>query len=457
MHFPESLLKELEEKFALKSGPFLEAHERSTPVSIRVNPLKPDCDLVKGDKVPWSEHAFYLLARPVFTNDPLFHAGCYYVQEASSMFVEEAVRQTMDLSKKIIALDACAAPGGKSTLLAAVLNQESLLVSNEVISTRVPVLVHNMVKWGAINSVVSNNDPKDFSRLSNFFDLMVVDAPCSGSGLFRKQEDAVEHWSEENVKHCSLRQQRILHDLIHSLKENGILIYSTCSYSEEENEIVCDKLVKELGLEPIQLKLQAHRGIVEVKSKDGGFGYRFFPHLLQGEGFFLSCFRKMAGHAELVSASQSARHSKKYAPTPGLSAAESQLLEQLISSENLQFTKQGEEIVGHHASVSEEIKALSTLKLKKMPIHAGQVKGKDFIPHPYSAYLSCLSDKIQKAEVDKETALKFLRKQPFTLDSKQKGFELLTYKGNGLGWFKNLGNRINNYYPADWRILKEVF
>src|ERR1700761_393990 len=210
MKIPSQIIDQLRENFETDIASFEEAHEKTLPVSIRMNPLKPACGFEFESKVLWTSNAFYLPERPIFTNDPLFHAGCYYVQEASSMFVEQAFIQTVDTSKKLIVLDACAAPGGKSTLLASLLSEESLLVSNEVISTRVPVLTHNMAKWGSLNSMVTNSDPKDFSRLPEFFDVMVVDAPCSGSGLFRKQEDAIEHWSEENVNHCSLRQQRIL-------------------------------------------------------------------------------------------------------------------------------------------------------------------------------------------------------------------------------------------------------
>lgn len=448
MQFPEPLLNELKEHFSIDEKSFLEAHRRPAPVSLRLNLLKADLAFEPAGQVPWAAGSFYLASRPSFTNDPLFHAGCYYVQEASSMFLQEAIKQTVDLSQKIIALDACAAPGGKSTLMASLLNEQSLLLSNEVISTRVPALVHNMVKWGTTNSVVSNNDPKDFSRLPGFFDLMVVDAPCSGSGLFRKQEDAVEHWSEEHVKHCSLRQQRILHDLLPSLKKNGILIYSTCSYSAEENENVSDQLIEQYKLQPLQLNIQPTWQIVETKSKRGAWGYRFFPDKVKGEGFFLSCFRKTT--EENQAANSFARKNK----TSQISSAEEKAVEQFLKAENFEFIKQGEEIVGYPAAISEEVKQLGTLKLKKMPVHAGQLKGRDFIPHPYSAYLvNIAADKI---DVDHETALKFLRKQPFTIDGPQKGFQLLTYKNRGLGWLKNLGNRVNNYYPAEWRILQDT-
>jgi 16S rRNA C967 or C1407 C5-methylase (RsmB/RsmF family)/NOL1/NOP2/fmu family ribosome biogenesis protein len=451
MKIPEKIIIELKENFKIDIDSFKQSHNQIVPTSIRLNPLKQACNFVYNKKVAWTNNAYYLKERPVFTNDPLFHAGCYYVQEASSMFVEQAIKQTVDTTKKIIALDACAAPGGKSTLLASMLNAESLLVSNEVISTRVPVLMHNLVKWGTISSVVSNNDPKDFSRLQNFFDLMVVDAPCSGSGLFRKQEDAIKHWSEESVTHCSLRQQRILHDLIPSLKENGILIYSTCSYSSEENENICDFIINEFDLEPVQLKINAEWCISETKSKKNGYGYRFFPHLTQGEGFFLACFKKKNTGVANGRTSKNKILSK-------LNSAEEKKAKQFIVDENYEYANCFGEIVAYDKSISEEINAVcSSLKMKKMPLHLGQLKGDDFIPHPYSAYLSCLSSEITKTEINAGDSLKYFRKQNFNLPEVQKGFVLLTYKNFGIGWAKNLGNRVNNYYPADWRILKEIF
>ena len=180
------------------------------------------------------------LQRPSFTFDPLFHAGTYYVQEASSMFLEQALKQSVDLSQPLRVLDLCAAPGGKSTLLQSLLNKESLLVSNDVIKSRAAILEENIVKWGAANVVVTNNDPAHFARLENYFDAIVIDAPCSGSGLFRRDPEAINEWSENNVQLCSQRQQRIVADVWPALKQNGILIYSTCSYSAEEDEAILD-------------------------------------------------------------------------------------------------------------------------------------------------------------------------------------------------------------------------
>lgn len=452
MNIPAQIIHQLKENFNTDISAFEEAHTKTVPVSVRLNPLKRACGFEFSKPVPWASNAYYLPERPIFTNDPLFHAGCYYVQEASSMFVEQALTQTTNLTKPLMVLDACAAPGGKSTLLASLLNEESLLVSNEVISTRVPVLTHNIAKWGTLNSIVTNNDPKDFARLPNFFDVMIVDAPCSGSGLFRKQEDAIEHWSEENVNHCSLRQQRILADLWPALKEDGILIYSTCSYSIEENESMCDYLCKNFSLESLQIKTQAEWAITETLStKHMAFGYRFFPHLTQGEGFFLACFKKKT--AEETNAKLN--HHKLFKK---ISADENEGLKTLINAEGLDFITFYDEVCGFSKSVTVEVnKVTSALKIKKLPLHIGQLKGKDFIPHPYLAYQSIIKETVVKTDADVTVALQYLRKQPFTLEESSKGFSLLTYKNFNLGWMKNLGNRINNYYPADWRILKEVF
>ena len=243
--------------------------------------------------VQWSSNGFYLQKRPSFTLDPLFHAGAYYVQEASSMFLEEALKQTVDLSQPIKILDLCAAPGGKSTLIQSVINNESLLVSNEVIKTRVNILSENITKWGAANVIVTNNDAKDFQRLPNYFDVIVVDAPCSGSGLFRKDREAISEWSEQNVHLCSQRQQRILADVLPALKEDGVLIYSTCSYSEEEDEQIADWLVEEFKVQSLKFKVEEEWGIVETQSsKQNASGYRFYPDKVKGEGFFIAVFKK---------------------------------------------------------------------------------------------------------------------------------------------------------------------
>src|ERR1044071_327939 len=258
------------------------ALETEPNVSIRLNPSKNTS--LHGEPVPWCSAGRFLPERPIFTLDPNFHAGAYYVQEASSMFLEQAVRSSVDLSKSLRVLDLCAAPGGKSTHLLQLINNESLLVSNEVIRTRATILSENTQKWGKANVIITNNDPKDFTTLSGYFDLVVVDAPCSGEGLFRKDEEAAEEWSEENVNLCALRQRRILGDVWPSLKENGVLIYCTCTYNEAENEDNLQWLSQQKDVEFIDLPL--FPGVEKTT------GYRFMPHKVKGEGFFIAAIRK---------------------------------------------------------------------------------------------------------------------------------------------------------------------
>ncbi|MBL7917944.1 MAG: RsmB/NOP family class I SAM-dependent RNA methyltransferase, partial [Bacteroidia bacterium] len=230
---PEEFLNSLNNTPGFSRTKFVESHkEGKVPVSIRINPLKnAHVPFSVSGKVKWANEAYYLTERPVFTADPLFHAGCYYVQEASSMFIEFILKQTIDFGKEIKALDLCGAPGGKSTLINSLLTDESLLVANETVKGRSDILVQNLVKWGRHNFVVTNSEPKAFSEIPNYFDLIVVDAPCSGSGLFRKTPEAIKEWSLEHVESCSLRQQKILSDVLPSLKSGGVLVYSTCSFS----------------------------------------------------------------------------------------------------------------------------------------------------------------------------------------------------------------------------------
>lgn len=265
---------------------FTEAHQTSSPTSIRINPFKPTTlNFNLNTPVPWNKNGFYLEERPNFTYDVLFQAGCYYVQEAGSMFIEHALTSCVDFNKTLLAFDVCASPGGKSTLLNSLLNSDSALVANEIIKQRSEVLAQNLSKWGTCNVVVTNNDPSSYSEINDVFDIILVDAPCSGSGLFRKQHDAVDEWSLDNVNLCSQRQKRILSDIIGTLKQGGTLVYSTCSYSPSENEEIADWLISEFGLTTVQIPTEKNWGIVETTSeKQKAFGYRFYPDKTKSEG-----------------------------------------------------------------------------------------------------------------------------------------------------------------------------
>lgn len=362
------------------------------------------------------------------------------------MFLEQAMKQTVDLSQPLLVLDLCAAPGGKSTLLQSVINKESLLVSNEVIQSRVNILKENMIKWGAGNVVVTNNDPGAFSKLHGLFDVLVIDAPCSGSGLFRRDPEAINEWSVDNVNLCSQRQQRILADAWNCLKEDGVLIYSTCSYSVEEDEEILDWIRKEFNVEGLRLQVENEWGIDEVETETGAFGYRFWPYKVKGEGFFIAVFKKIESPDPLRI---------KIKTTQPASKQEAAIAANWINSnEGLTFTKQGQNIAAVPTQWNEIIQYLmQELKVRYTGVELGTIAKNDLLPEHSLALSTIMNNAITKVELSKEQALDYLRKNEIVIEQPTKGWALATYNDHPLGWMKLLGNRINNYYPKEWRIL----
>ena len=402
------------------------------------------------EKIPWSSYGYYLSHRPSFTMDPLFHAGLYYVQEASSMFLEEALTQTVDLSHTVRVLDLCAAPGGKSTLIQSLISPESLLVSNEVIKSRVNILQENIIKWGASNVMITNNDPKDFSRLENYFDVIVIDAPCSGSGLFRRDPEAIREWSEENVNLCSSRQQRILADAWPALKKNGILIYSTCSYSKKENEDILDWIMQDFAAESLQLARSGSRTITEVISdKHKGYGYRFYPDQLKGEGFFITCLQKKDGDEFAYP------RSKKQSPEK-LNKTEEQIISKYIRQDiKADYFKYNDLVYALPLNLFEDLKCVqNALYLRKAGVLAGKFAGNELVPDHELALSVIISPEIPSVLLNREDAIQYLRKEEIKIDTSVRGWALVQYEKQNLGWIKILHNRINNYYPKEWRIRK---
>jgi 16S rRNA C967 or C1407 C5-methylase (RsmB/RsmF family)/NOL1/NOP2/fmu family ribosome biogenesis protein len=411
--------------------------------SIRKNPFKPSEIKTAYSKIGWTEYGFYLAERPSFTFDPLFHAGCYYVQEASSMFLGQALKQTADLSQPLRVLDLCAAPGGKSTHIQSLISKDSLLVSNEVIRSRANVLKDNMIKWGAENVVVTNNDPKDFSKLENYFDVIVVDAPCSGSGLFRRDPEAIEEWSENNVQLCSQRQQRILADIIPALKNNGMLIYSTCSYSKEEDEDIVNWMKEELPLSYVPLLLNDDWGIV-----DSGSGYRFWPDKVKGEGFFISCFRKNGENEEL-------RVKTKKKPA-GITKAETEIIGKWMNTGNDQFIRHQQTVYVWPLALADDMAfLLEQLKLVYSGVLVGELVRDKLVPDHALAMSNRVAEAIKRVNLDYGQAIRFLQRRDLEIGAAEKGWQLAAYEGYDLGWMNVLGNRINNYYPKELRILKD--
>ncbi|MBC8045770.1 MAG: methyltransferase domain-containing protein [Fimbriimonadaceae bacterium] len=446
MQFPKNFIENIMKADGFDEEQFIKAHDKQPPVSIRLNPIKPTEQFSASKRIPWCDSGYYLPERPIFTLDPLLHAGVYYVQEASSMFLEHVLKNVVDLNQSLKILDLCAAPGGKSTLITSLLNNESILVSNDAIRSRVNVLKENMSKWGYGNVVITNNDPADFSKLKNYFDVIVVDAPCSGSGLFRKDKHAMDEWSEENVLLCSKRQKRILEDILPALKENGFLIYATCSYSIEEDELIVKYLIEDFGLRVADLEILDDWNIVK-----NDFGFRFYPDKLDGEGFFLSVLRKVSNTNEKISA-EIVLKERDFAKADTIKPDN-----YIRNPEAYEIVANKNFITAYPKNIFTEIQYLySALRVIKAGIYCGEIKGKDFIPSHELALSEIIHENIPSIEVDKETAVQYLRKQevPFWLlnSTTERGWCLIKYENRNLGWIKILENRVNNYYPVEWRI-----
>jgi 16S rRNA C967 or C1407 C5-methylase (RsmB/RsmF family)/NOL1/NOP2/fmu family ribosome biogenesis protein len=430
---------------------FIDVHQTASPTSIRINPFKPTELAFKLDNpIPWNEKGFYLEERPNFTYDVLFQAGCYYVQEAGSMFIEHALKSCVDFNQTLLAFDVCASPGGKSTLLNSLLNNESALVANEIIKQRSEVLAQNLSKWGTCNVVVTNNDPSSYSDINDVFDIILVDAPCSGSGLFRKQHDAVDEWSLDNVNLCNQRQKRILSDIIGTLKQGGTLVYSTCSYSKSENEEIADWLINEFGLISVQIPTEKKWGIVETTSeKQKAFGYRFYPDKTKSEGFFCAVFKKPGA----IDSHHQVRKSK-YETFSIIKPKEKELFANWIKNlDSHQITKFKDDYLLTNQITLDFINKFSNLYYKKVGTNIGSLIKDEVIPHHDLAWSIHKSETIQTIDCTEKEAIQFLKKELQSIDG-NKGWNLMSHKGFGIGWIKHLGNRLNNYLPNEFRILK---
>ncbi|HEX4877317.1 MAG TPA: Fmu (Sun) domain protein [Chitinophagaceae bacterium] len=449
MQLPIALLDSLQGIKGFDREGFESVHTGNEQItSIRINPRKPESHLFNDSvniagNIPWSSTGYYLSGRPSFTFDPLFHAGCYYVQEASSMFLEQAIVQHTDLSKPLRVLDLCASPGGKSTHLQSILSSDSLLVSNEVIRSRVNVLRDNIIKWGGDNVAVTNNDPKDFSGLEQYFDIIVVDAPCSGSGLFRRDPAAIAEWSENNVQLCSQRQQRILADVLPALKAGGLLIYSTCSYSAEEDEVICQWLQANYPLTVKKMLISPDWGIIE-----SGEGYRFWPDKVKGEGFYLACFQNnMEGNGVQLTQKNKQVH---------LPQKEIQLLEKWIRPSLHHLVKYEQTIYAWPEPLKHDLYWLANkLRVIYSGVKLGEIMRDKLVPDHALALSSLVAETVPKVSLCFDDAIKFLQRKEFTPGEIPKGWQLAAFSGHTLGWMNVLPNRINNYYPKELRILKE--
>ncbi len=428
------------------------ALQTESQVSIRTNPIMPGASNMaleslgcnKDGQVLWAQNAVYLDHRPQFTMDPLLHCGSYYVQEASSMFLEQAVRTCVHSPVK--ALDLCAAPGGKSTLLASLLPEGSLLVCNEIQRSRAQILAENMTKWGRSGVMVTCNTPQQIGQSGLMFDLVAVDAPCSGEGMFRKDDGAVADWSVSNVEMCAARQREIIQSIWPALKPGGFLIYSTCTFNRYEDEDNVQWIMEQFGAVPVGIATEPEWNILGSLTGAHIPVYHFMQHRTRGEGFFLALLQKPEGTYREPAL-------KPFRQAAGIPVQCSEWLKG-----NHEFFIRDNRLYAMPSYLAPDMwHVLQELYALVPGIETAQLKGRDWVPaHGLAMSESLNKDAFTQIEISRIQALQYLHCDAIQLADAPRGIILLTYRGVPLGFAKNLGNRANNMYPQEWRIRSSI-
>ena len=436
-------------------------------VSIRVNPAKAEGlrgeqlarvsevlpMLTAAGRVPWCADGFLLAGRPSFTFDSDFHAGAYYVQEAASQFVGCLLQGGPTSGARI--LDLCAAPGGKTTLYASLVGRGGLVVANEIDRRRASVLADNVRKWGTGNVVVTTCEPHAVCDCEAWFDVVAVDAPCSGEGMFRKDPAARGEWSENNVRQCAARQDDILREAWRALRPGGTLIYSTCTFNRDEDEGSLERMLAWAGDEvaaPYPVDVDPAWGIVE--GEVGPFRtFRFFPHRTVGEGFFAAVARK----APDAPGRQRLPKGRRSMVAPADRASAGELRRWVREPDRMVF---GTVAGTGYAWYGEQAEAVKTLSEALPVICSGVALGQLFKgrlkPDPALAFFDGLErGAVPVAGLDDEQALRYLRRQEVAAGALAEGVNLVTARGRALGFAKRIGARVNNMYPNSLRILRQ--
>ena len=458
MHIKESFRRYLEEAIGCDNALVaFSAFDDPAKVSVRRNPFKKGRTF-EGVPVPWNHHGVLLAERPKFTLDPHFHGGAFYVQDSSSMFVGHVFRSLLSQipespSGIVKVLDLCAAPGGKTTDLAASLREaygdRFLLVSNEVMKQRAGVLADNVALWGDPNVVVTSDDPRAFAPLSGFFDIVVTDVPCSGEGMFRKDEEAQKQWSEDNVALCQARQRRIIADMWPCLKQDGLLIYSTCTFNRYENDDNVDWIASELGAEPLVPFGDVAQGVIKTRR-----GYSLVPGHVEGEGQYCAALRKTSEVA--FRSFEPARQKREKPGKKPVQAIPASIRD--LFNVPVELRQKGETVTAVPSQIAPQTALLeSVLHVLVAGCAAGVLKGQTLVPDADLALsLIYRPGSYPAADVELHTALSFLHKDAILLPDSEKGYVLIVYEGVPLGFVKNLGNRCNNLHPQGRRIRMNI-
>lgn len=437
-------------------------------LSIRSNIRKKSPDyagMAVDGAVPWCGEGRYLASRPSFTLDPALHQGRYYVQDTSSMFLGYVVRQIIkDNPTPLLALDACAAPGGKTTALIDALPDGSVVVANEYVPKRAAVLKENIIKWGYPGVIVTRDDTSRIPWACGDFDIVVADVPCSGEGMMRKDKTAVEQWSPALVDECVARQREIVDNLWEAVAPGGFFVYSTCTFNRYENELIVGHMVGDLGAESVDIPVEAAWNITS------GIGtsshcFRFLPGFTRGEGLFMAVLRKPGGYepgrglAAIVDKKQSVKKNSRHSsPSADEKALIPTLRMWLVGGDGYEISVTG----GRINAVPKHMAALSSRLMRHLNVichgvYVGDIKGRVAIPSQALAMSQALSaGAFPQVELSRENAVRYLRREAVSLPGgTPKGYVLICYGSSPLGFVKNLGSRANNMYPSEWRILTQ--
>lgn len=426
-----------------------EALESSSPISVRLNPYKWHGEEF-GTAVPWCDWGRYLDTRPQFTTEIPFVAGAYYVQEAGSQFIAHILKIEGIDGGKII--DMCAAPGGKTTLYSAIVGDRGLVLANEYVRNRANVLADNVRKWGLGNVVVTNNDPQHIAAFEQWADVVAVDAPCSGEGMFRKDEVARSEWTAQSVDMCAARQMDILRQAWKSLKAGGLLIYSTCTFNTTEDEGILEQMTSEWGdeIEPsTEIAVSDNWGVECIKVGDFQ-GFRFFPHRVKSEGFFVAVARK---RADVEGRSVVPKPRKKIMADAPREAIK-ELSRWVVNPDTLRFAVVAESYYAYPLEYFETIRSLANnLTVIYSGVEMGQIfKGKLKPEWSLSQSVWYNRDVVPSVELGREEALDYLRKKDVSAGVFVEGINLVSSDGYALGFVKRVGNRVNNGYPNSLKI-----
>lgn len=447
---PERFVETMRETLGADAEKLFAALDTEPAVSIRLNPAKP-AECFDGEAVGWCKWGKYLAERPQFTLDPLLHGGAYYVQEASSQFVAHLLANHDMEGKRV--LDMCAAPGGKTTIYSTLVGRKGLVVANDISHSRAIALADNVQRWGMGNVVVTCNEPAHIGAFTHWFDVVAVDAPCSGEGMFRKMDEARSEWTASSPDVCAERQREILAEAWRVLRPGGTLIYSTCTFNHIEDEGVVEWLMSEYGEELESAdRVETSEDWGVVRGDIGAFQcFHFYPHKARGEGFFAAIARKCDG---AIRRSMPKARRKLFSQCAKADVKE--LSRWVDDASEHSFMMVGEDIYAYNSSVADAVVTLSeNLSVVYSGVAMGRIFKQKLKPeHPLALYVGLNRDAVPVVDVSLEDALDYLRRNDIAAAQFEDGINVVGYKGVPIGFVKRIGARCNNMYPKDLRIVK---